>query len=126
MASDDVGRWLLVRHRGRWQLPGGLVQRGESPLAAAERETSEETGLSLRAVELVIVAWVARRGHPGRLVFVFSAHLHTTAVRLQASELEAWRLSRPEEALRLLHPLIAERLKAARSGRRFVAQVPVR
>lgn len=40
------GRVLLVeRGRARWSLPGGTIQRGESPADAARRELSEETTL---------------------------------------------------------------------------------
>ena len=51
---DAAGRLLLVRrghdpHRGRWSLPGGRVEAGESPERAIEREVREETGLSVRA-----------------------------------------------------------------------------
>jgi 8-oxo-dGTP diphosphatase len=43
-------RVLLVRARSRrrWQLPGGRLERGESPREAARREVCEETGLSAR------------------------------------------------------------------------------
>ncbi len=41
------GRLLVHRHRrlGRWLQPGGHVEPGEAPEAAAVRETREETGL---------------------------------------------------------------------------------
>jgi 8-oxo-dGTP diphosphatase len=51
---------LLVRHRLLgWVIPGGHVETGESFLAAATRETWEETGLTLEAgrVALVHTAW---------------------------------------------------------------------
>ena len=48
---DDAGRILLVRHtygdRRRWELPGGWVQRGEDPEAAARREVAEELGIEV-------------------------------------------------------------------------------
>ena len=42
---------LLVRHRvlQRWLQPGGHLERGESPLAAARREAAEETGATALA-----------------------------------------------------------------------------
>jgi 8-oxo-dGTP diphosphatase len=54
VVHDVAGRLLLVRrgrdpHRGRWSLPGGRVEAGESPEQAVEREVLEETGLSVRA-----------------------------------------------------------------------------
>jgi 8-oxo-dGTP pyrophosphatase MutT (NUDIX family) len=44
---DARGRILLHRHKrlGRWLQPGGHLDPGEHPAAAACRETREETGL---------------------------------------------------------------------------------
>jgi 8-oxo-dGTP diphosphatase len=54
VVHDAAGRLLLVRrgrdpHRGRWSLPGGRVEAGESPEQAIEREVLEETGLVVHA-----------------------------------------------------------------------------
>lgn len=39
-------RYLLLRAYNYWDFPKGEVQQGESPEAAARRETAEETGLT--------------------------------------------------------------------------------
>ena len=40
------GQWLLCRERGSatWETPGGHIEPGETPEAAARRELYEETG----------------------------------------------------------------------------------
>ena len=58
VVHDDAGRLLLIRrghdpHRGRWSLPGGRVEAGESAEQAVEREVLEETGLAVRAADPV-------------------------------------------------------------------------
>jgi 8-oxo-dGTP diphosphatase len=52
------GRVLLVQRgrepmKGRWTIPGGLVEIGEALDAAVVRETREETGLEVEPIELV-------------------------------------------------------------------------
>ena len=50
LVENDKGEVLFVqraygREKGKWSLPGGLVDRGESSRHAAYRETREETGI---------------------------------------------------------------------------------
>jgi ADP-ribose pyrophosphatase YjhB (NUDIX family) len=49
------GELLLVREAmdGRWTLPGGWADVGETPSLAIEREVQEESGLAVRASRLV-------------------------------------------------------------------------
>ena len=43
---DSHYRYLLLRVRDYWDFPKGMVEPGEDPLAAAIRETEEETTLT--------------------------------------------------------------------------------
>ena len=59
-------RVLLIRRKGepfagKWALPGGFVDEGERLADAAMRETKEETGLAVEALEQLYTA-----GDPGR------------------------------------------------------------
>ena len=52
------GRVLLVQRghdpsKGKWSLPGGMLELGESLTQGVAREVQEETGLNVEAVELV-------------------------------------------------------------------------
>ena len=58
VVRDEVGRLLLIRRgnppgRGLWSLPGGRVEAGETPAAAAAREVLEETGLRVEVGPLL-------------------------------------------------------------------------
>jgi 8-oxo-dGTP pyrophosphatase MutT (NUDIX family) len=60
---DDAGERVLMMRRHRfildrwvWELPGGYVDEGEDPDAAAARETVEETGWRPRGLEFVMSA----------------------------------------------------------------------
>ncbi len=70
LVRDAEGRVLVVRPTyapRAWQLPGGRVERGETPHAAAERETAEETGISATARRLLVVD--ARRSRDVSFIF---------------------------------------------------------
>ena len=56
----EGGRVLLARRaseplRGEWSIPGGMLELGETLRAGTEREALEETGLQVRAGEVVDV-----------------------------------------------------------------------
>jgi len=50
LVRDDGGRVLFIRRAddGRWGLPAGGIEPGESPEVAVTREVHEETGLVVR------------------------------------------------------------------------------
>lgn len=62
LAADAVvtvdGEVLLLErdhdpYRGRWVLPGGVVEQGETAAEACVREVAEEVGVDVAATELV-------------------------------------------------------------------------
>jgi 8-oxo-dGTP diphosphatase len=98
LATDDADRILAVRttYLGpAWMLPGGRVERGETPHAAAARETREETGLEVVVERLLLVD-----AHEARNVsFVFAARVVGGELDPQLGEIaEAGWLDRDEIA----------------------------
>ncbi|KAF3764127.1 hypothetical protein M406DRAFT_259097 [Cryphonectria parasitica EP155] len=50
-----LGRRMGSHGAGQWAFPGGHLENGESLLECAERETLEETGLSVKGVKIANV-----------------------------------------------------------------------
>ncbi len=77
----DQGRVLLVRRGtepmlGKWTLPGGMLEVGESLTAGVVREVSEETGLTVEPVELVeLLDRIHREGARVRYHYVIADYL---------------------------------------------------
>ena len=70
----EKGKVLLVKRKyppkkGKWAIPGGSVNLGESLQAAAEREIREETGLIIHAREPVHTFDLIERDSKGDVVF---------------------------------------------------------
>ena len=77
----DDGRVLLVRRGtepmlGKWTLPGGMLEVGESLTDGVIREVREETGLTVEPVELIeLLDRIYREGERVRYHYVIADYL---------------------------------------------------
>ena len=56
---NDRGERLMIRRNGRWDLPKGHVEPGESVEACAAREIGEETGVGAEVAAPLCATWHA-------------------------------------------------------------------
>lgn len=78
---DDEGRILLVKpsYKDGWEIPGGYVETGESPLAAAVREVNEELGADLDITNLLVLDWAPHPAEGDKLLVIFRGRTLSSA-----------------------------------------------
>jgi mutator protein MutT len=93
------GKVLIIKRafepsKGKWSIPGGVVELGERVRDAAKREVREETGLDIEIKELVTVVDTIVSDADGKIRFHFVlidfwAELTGGTVKLSGECLEA-------------------------------------
>lgn len=83
LLRDADGKVVLIEpsYKKTWEIPGGVVEMGESPWSAAERELEEELGLIRRDMQALVIDHVpsASDGTPEGLAWVFDGGLLSEA-----------------------------------------------
>jgi 8-oxo-dGTP pyrophosphatase MutT (NUDIX family)/predicted kinase len=120
ICRDRVGRVLLVQptYKPTWEIPGGVVEAGESPAMTVAREIEEELGVTLPVGRLLVVDWLpVRRPKTEGLMIQFDGGVIDGAVtrrfRLPAAELRDWRFFAPGDLGDALPDHTARRTLAA-------------
>jgi 8-oxo-dGTP diphosphatase len=128
LISDGSGRLLILKpnYKKGWTIPGGQIDsNGESPWDACRRETREECGLEVVRGRLVCVDFrTPKPNRPGGLRFLFDcgtfADNELRGIRLQAEEIDDYRLVELDKAAELLSGPIRRRVAAAVAAERCV------
>jgi ADP-ribose pyrophosphatase YjhB (NUDIX family) len=94
LLRDADDRVLLCRltYKPEWDLPGGVVEVGESPADGLIRELQEELGITVRVNGLITVNWLpAWRGWDDACVMLFDLGVADSSVidtmQLQPTEI---------------------------------------
>lgn len=79
VAVMKQGRLLIGKRSdtGRWCMPGGHVEDGETPVQGARRELEEETGISVDAADLKPISAKVVTGYSGKQLQIYSYLLET-------------------------------------------------
>ncbi|UQX87024.1 NUDIX hydrolase [Jatrophihabitans telluris] len=116
---DEAGRVLVVKptYKDGWDVPGGYVEIGESPRAAAIREVREELGVDWQVGELLLVDWAPHPNEGDKLLFLFRGHVSPEQVReslkLHPGEIAAARFAEDRELPQLMPERLSRRLAQA-------------
>jgi 8-oxo-dGTP pyrophosphatase MutT (NUDIX family) len=115
---DGQGRVLLVHptYKATWDIPGGYVERGESPAAACRRELKEELGIDREPLRMISVDWAPNDREGDKLLFLFDCGklgADEAQIRLPVDELDRWEWVDLEQLNNYVIDRITQRVRAA-------------
>ena len=120
LLRDPDERVLLCQltYKQDWDLPGGVVEVGESPQLAVAREVEEELGLEIAAGGLLLTDWLPPwGGWDDALCLVFDGGTHDAAIldRIvkQTREIRSAEFCTLEEVEKRCADFTARRIRAA-------------
>lgn len=120
---DEADRVLLVEpsYKDYRDLPGGYVERGESPRQACVREVHEELGIKPPIGRLLVVDWAPNPGEGDKVLYLFDGGRldaeHRQQIVLQADELRGYDFHGADQVPDLTIPRLARRIAAGTQAR---------
>lgn len=119
--SDDRVLLCELTYKKDWDLPGGVVDPGESPADCVVREVREELGLDVTAGPLIAVNWLPPyRGWDDALLCLFDLGLVekslTDGLTLQRREIKAVHWAGIEDVAARVAPYTARMLAEVAMG----------
>lgn len=112
------GAVLIVEpsYKDNWEIPGGSVEKDESPRTACHREVLEELGIKIDIGRLLCLEW--QGPEPDRtesLMFIYDGGsiADSSQFKLPSEELLSYRFVHPSELDEYLLPRLSRRLRAA-------------
>ncbi|MFD5121685.1 NUDIX domain-containing protein [Streptomyces sp. NPDC058385] len=120
---DATDRILMVEptYKDYWEIPGGYVETGESPLQAAAREVREELGISVTLGRLLAVDWAPSTAEGDKVLYLFDGGQLTpetlAQITLQREELKSYAFLSSAEITERSIPRLTRRIMAAQRAR---------
>ncbi|MGW7793513.1 NUDIX domain-containing protein [Streptomyces tricolor] len=126
---DAAGRVLMVEpcYKDYWEIPGGYVETGESPLHAAIREVQEELGITPPIGRLLAVDWAPNDAEGDKVLYLFDggrlSQDQLASIKLQPDELKSFAFVSADQLAERTIPRLARRIRAAVEARGSSAPV---
>jgi 8-oxo-dGTP diphosphatase len=126
---DEQDHVMLVRptYKPYWDVPGGYVEQGESPLQACIREVAEELGLRVEITTLLTVDWAPHPDEGDKMLFLFDGGQLTidqlAAIAFRDGEIREFRFVNDSQLDELTIPRLARRIRATTQARRQMRPV---
>lgn len=120
---DDDGRIMIVQpsYKPQRDIPGGLVEPGETPYAACVREVAEELGIRPPIGRLLVADWAPDPEAGELILFVFDGGVldaeTLTSIAFADGEITAFDFHPVEDMDGLLNDRLARRVTAAVTAR---------
>ncbi len=119
---NDKGELLIVKpkYKDRWSVPGGVIEKNESPQKACLREAKEEIGLGLKRIKLLCVDYMSphKSAYPTKdenIQFIFYGGILKQSkikkIKIPSYEIAEYRFLKIQKALPLLNPNLHRRLR---------------
>ncbi|QXJ23129.1 NUDIX hydrolase [Actinomadura graeca] len=120
---NDQDHIMLVEpsYKDYRDIPGGYVERGETPYQAAKREVAEELCIRPEIGRLLVADWAPNPAEGDKVLFLFDGGVLTTeqldALRLEPGELVGCQFHDIAQIHDLTIPRLARRLLHAHAAR---------
>jgi 8-oxo-dGTP diphosphatase len=126
--KGDLMLVLEPSYKPNWLVPGGVVEKSESPLEAAIRECQEEIGVDVEIKEFLCADYKRGNEDIGDAVhFLFLATIANNAIiKINGEEIKSLQWMKPEDALAKFDSHLATRvtcgLQAIKNKRPFYCE----
>lgn len=126
--NEDRILILEPTYKKNWLVPGGVIEKFESPLEAAIRECKEEIGVDVRIASLLCADYKRGNEDIGDAVhyLFFGEILNRQEMRLNQEEIKSLKWASPDQALMLFDEHLSKRVEAGlqsiKSGKVFYCE----
>lgn len=105
---------LKPTYKNYWSIPGGIIDKNESPQKAGIREVKEEIGLDLKNPRFLCIEYIPDLGKDENLQFIFYGGILDSTqienIKINNEEISDYKFLKLEEAQKILSEKLKNRI----------------